>query len=105
MAKVASVKLGWKKSPSPDVVKTQVVVNLAGSETTVDLAAGVEEYVLDVAASTTGSFKVVSWDDEGNQTASETHSFKIGDLEAPLPATDLFHEVLSVRDVPDNPTP
>lgn len=99
MAKVADVRLGWTKSPSADVEKVQIVVTNAGTETTTELGPEVEEFMIVVQASSAVQFKVVTFDSEGNQATSAVYDFTLGDLEDPLPATDLFHEVVGVRDV------
>jgi hypothetical protein len=99
MAKVADVKLSWKKSPSADVKSVKIVVTNDGTETTTDLGAEVEEFMVVVAATKACSFKITTTDNEGLVATSVTYTFVLGDLEAPLPATDLKHEVVAVRDV------
>ncbi len=99
MAKVADVKLTWRKSPSSDITGIKVVVTNNGVETTTEGGPEVQELMVIVNASGSLSFKVVSLDSEGNEAVSETYTFSLGDLEAPLPATDLFHEIVAVRDV------
>lgn len=98
MPKVADVRLGWTKSPSADVSKVQVVVTNNGTESTVEGGPEVEELMVVVQPLGAVQFKVVTFDSEGNQATSETYAFTLGDLEAPLPATGLFHEVVGVRD-------
>lgn len=104
MAKVADVKLGWRKSVSADVAKVKIVVTNDGTETTTEGGPEVEEIQIVVKASTSVQFKVVTIDTEGYEATSELYSFTLGDLVPPQPATDLFHQVLSVRDE-DAPTP
>lgn len=99
MAKVADVMLSWTKSPSADVNKVSVVVNNNGTETTVDFGPEVESFAIVVSASASVNFKVVVTDSEGQTATSTTYGFVLGDLEAPLPATNLSHEVIAVRDV------
>ncbi len=98
MAKVADVRLSWVKSPTIDVTKVQVVVTNDGTETTTEFGPEVQELVIVVKASTTVQFKVVVTDSEGQVATSSTYTFTLGDLEAPLPATDLKHTILAVRD-------
>ncbi len=102
---VADVKLSWKKSTSADVSKIQIVVTNDGTETTTEGGPEVEELMIVVAASKSCQFKVVTFDSEGLQSTSSTYSFTLGDLTAPSPATDLFHEVVGVRDLDAPPTP
>ena len=99
MAKVADVKLSWKKSVSADVAKVAVVVTLDGQTTTTEYGPEVEEVVVTLAAGKSGSFHVVAIDSEGLRSMSLTHDWTLGDLEAPQPATALAHEVVAVRDV------
>jgi hypothetical protein len=102
MAKrVADVKLSWAKSPSADVSGVKVVVTNDGSETTTDFGPEVEELLIVVAATKSVQFKVVVTDSEGLTATSETYTFTLGDLEAPQPATNLRHEVVAIREVPD----
>lgn len=102
--KVADVKLGWTKSPSADVSKIQIVVINDGVTTTSEGGPEVESLQIVVQASKAVQFKVVTFDSEGLQSTSETYTFTLGDLEAPLPATSLFHEVVGVRDVAAPPS-
>jgi hypothetical protein len=99
MAKVADVKLGWTKSPSSDVDSVEIVVINDGTETTTELGPEVQDFQIVVSASKSVQFSIKTYDSEGNMATSETYSFTLGDLEAPLPATGLFHEVLGVREV------
>lgn len=106
MAKVADIRLGWTRSPSTDVTKQVVLVTIDGAETTAEVGPDIQEWMITVNASKSVQFKVDSYDSEGNHTVSEVYSFVLGDLEAPQPATGLFHEVVAVRDEsPVTPTP
>lgn len=96
--KIATVKLGWTRSVSPDVTSRQIVITKDGEQTTIDVGAEVSEYVLEVEASKSVTFHTTVFDSEGNSTSMESYSFTLGDLEAPQPDTNPFHEVLSVRD-------
>lgn len=100
MSKVADVKLTWKKSPSLDIASQVIVLSVNGvSETDIELSPGLESYTGEFQANSTVTFSISSFDSEGNVAASESHTFQIGDLELPLPATDLFHEFVGVREV------
>jgi hypothetical protein len=101
MAKVADVKLKWMKSVSSGITKVAITVINDGTTTSAELGAEVESFMIEVKANGVVSFFVDTFDDEGNKTTSATYSFSVGDLEAPLPATDLGHEIVGVRDVPD----
>jgi hypothetical protein len=101
--KVADVKLFWVKSPSADVDHIEVVVTNNGVTTTTVRSADVEDFMIEVQARGSVSFRIDTYDSEGNKTSSETYTFTLGDLEAPLPATGLGHVVTGVRDVPDAP--
>ncbi len=102
--KVADVKLSWKKSVSADVGKIDIKVTINGNETSTELGPEVESFMIEVAALGVVSFLIVTHDTEGNQATSEAYTFSLGDLEAPQPATDLFHEIVGIRDVPTEPT-
>ena len=102
MKKVADVRLGWKKSPSADVSEVQVTLVKNGSTSTVKFGPEVEEYVVTLEAGAAVRFQVVVKDDEGLVSESEVHDFTLGNLEKPAPATDLFHEILAIREVPDD---
>lgn len=103
--KVADVKIGWIASVSTDVVKSILSVSIDGAEpTTSELTPEVVSAVIEVKAQSSVVFSVTTVDAEGLQSVSETYTFTLGDLEAPQPVTGLFHEVVAVRDVPDEPT-
>jgi hypothetical protein len=98
--KVADVKLGWRPSVSSDVVKQVASVSIDGAEpTTFEVGPEVDSVMIEVKAVSTVVFSVVSTDTEGNSAVSEQYTFTVGDLEAPQPATELFHEIIGVRDV------
>jgi hypothetical protein len=98
MAKVADVKLGWTKSPSADVSKVEISVTINGAETKTEIDPAAESFMVVVRAGGVVSFTIATFDSEGNQATSEVYTFTLGDLESPLPATNLFHEVVGVRD-------
>lgn len=101
MSKIASVKLSWAKSKSPDVVKTTLSVAIDGQAATVTgLGPEVESVVIDVNAKSSVVFSVTVTDSEGLSVVSENYTFTLGDLEAPLPATNLFHEVVAILEEP-----
>lgn len=100
MMKVADVKLSWKPSVSPDVVKQVASVSIDSAEpTTFEVGPEVDSVMIEVKAISTVVFFVTSTDAEGNSAVSEQYTFTIGDLEAPQPATTLFHEIVGVREV------
>lgn len=102
MGKVADVKLSWSPSVSAGVLKQVAKVAIDGAEpTTFEVGPEVESVVVEVKASSNVVFWVETTDDENLTSVSEQYTFQIKDLEAPLPATNLFHEILGVRDVAD----
>lgn len=104
MGKVADVKMTWKPSVSTDIKEQTVVVVVDGLEKlNSTLAPEVEEVMIEVAASSSVIFYVLTVDTEGNSTQSENYTFTLGDLQAPQPATLLGHEIVAIRDVPDAP--
>lgn len=98
MPKIANVKLSWTRSPSADVASRKIVITKNGEETTLEFGPEVSDYTLDVPAMGSLQFKTIVLDSEGKTATSETYSFTLGDLEDPVPDTNLFHEILSVRD-------
>lgn len=96
--KVADVKLSWKKSVSADIDRVEILVTVNGTETKTDLTSEVEEFMIEVAASGSAQFQIITFDKEGSQSSSVIYSFTLGDLEPPQPATDLTHQVVAVRD-------
>jgi len=104
MPKIADVRLLWKKSPSLDIekVKLHIFVN-EGPEIINELSPEIESFLIVVPASNQAKFKVESLDSEGNVAMSEEYLFGIGDLELPLPATELGHKVEAIRDVTETP--
>lgn len=103
--KVADVKLSWSKSPSADVSKVQVVLVNDGVTTKTDFGPEVESYQIVVQARKSVQYSVITIDSEGLQATSVLYTFTLGDLENPLPATNLTHEVVGIRDVPDGGPP
>lgn len=104
--KVADVNLFWTRSVSDDVASQRIVVNLDGTETVnSELPPELESFQLEVKASSSVVFTVYTTDTEGNEVASESYTFRLGNLDLPQPATNLGHEVTGVREVPDEPIP
>lgn len=99
MAKIAVVKHTWTKSPSSDVTKVVAVLTIDGATTRTEYGPEVESFTVDVNAGSTVSFLIETYDGEGHMTASESHYYVLPDMVAPLPATNLAHEILSIRDV------
>jgi hypothetical protein len=103
MAKLANIDLTWKKSPSPGIVKTEIFITVDGQENSVTLDPLAESFRVQIKADTNASFKIVNTDDEGLTVTSLTYDFRVGDLTAPLPATELSHTIVSIED--DSPPP
>lgn len=99
--KRADVKLFWTKSPSADVDRVELAVTIDGTEQVYNLGSEVQELMIEVDAGKSVSFRVDTFDAEGNKAQSSVATFTLGDLEAPLPATGLGYEVTAVRDVPE----
>lgn len=94
----AKFLLGWTPSISSDIVEQQVKIVIDGAEQTVSYGRDVEEHTIDVAANSSVLFSVDSLDAEGNVASSVSHSFSVGDLVDPQPATDLFHRMVQKYD-------
>lgn len=98
MGKVADVRLFWKRSVSPDATKVKLRLNVNGQETVTELGKDVESFQLVVQSSSVVSFSVETMDSDGQVATSTLYTFSTGDLESPLPATDLGHEILGIRE-------
>lgn len=98
MPKIATIKSRWKRSPSSDIVKAKVVFTMDGLSTTTDVDPSVEEFVFEAAANSSFQVRIDSYDSDDLIASSQTVSRTLGDLEGPLPATDLTLEIISVRD-------
>lgn len=97
MAVVADVKFSWVGSPSSDVVSQTARLSKASGEVVVEqvLDVSVTEVVLvGLEQKTDYVFTVVVTD--GTQDAASSIQLNLGDLEAPLPASDLTYSVVSV---------
>jgi hypothetical protein len=104
--RVADVKLTWRKSPSQDLKSQKMILTIDGTETTSEFGPDVEEVMIVVKPAQTFTFQVVTTDSEGLEATSVSYTFTVGDLETPLPATDLAHVIVAIRDEPDpEPTP
>lgn len=99
MGKVADIRLGWKKSASADVVRVKIVTRIDGMESNVETEnPDVQEIRVTARPGSALQFQVFVTDSEGNTTPSTIYDHVFGDFEAPQPATDLFHEVLAIRE-------
>jgi hypothetical protein len=96
--KIATIKCKWKRSPTSDVVRVDLVLTINGDETVTQLGPDVEDFVLEAVANSSYTFRIDTFDSDDQKTSSQTHSRTIGDLELPLPATDLTSEIIAVRD-------
>lgn len=96
--KVADIRLGWKRSVSVDLLKQVLHLTVDGTTTTAELGPEVQEYAITVQAQKSVQFQVESIDTEERVTMSMLYDFTLGDLEDPQPATDLFHEIIGIRD-------
>ena len=83
----AKFLLGWTPSISNDIVEQRVNIVTDGASQTVSYGRDVEEHTIDVAANSSVLFTVDSIDAEGNVATSVSHSFSVGDLVDPQPAT------------------
>lgn len=100
--KVASVLLFWVRSPSIDVESQRVEVVVDGvQQSGAEFGPEVENMTIDVKASQIVTFKVITTDSGGLSTVSTSYTINLGDLEAPLPATGLGHEVMGIREEDD----
>lgn len=100
--KVADVKLSWSPSVSAGIIRQVAKVAIDGAEpTALEVGPEVESVVIEVKASSSVVFWVETTDDENFTVISEQYTFQVKDLDSPLPATNLFHEIIAVRDLVD----
>lgn len=98
MAKIATVKLTWLRSPSSDAASVEIRTTVNGNTTTIEGPITQESFTLECEPNSSVTFSVITFDSEGLATESESHSFVLGDLDAPLPATALNHEIVSIHE-------
>lgn len=94
---VADVKFSWVGSPSGDVVSQTAKLAKASGEVVVEqvLDVSVTELVLvGLEQKTDYIFSVTVTD--GTQDATSSIQLNLGDLEAPLPVSDLKYTVVNV---------
>ena|SRR5215218_5266843 len=96
--KIATVKFEWDDSVSTDIETVEFVLIIAGTEQSTIIDRGVKEFVVDINANTSGTFKIIYTDKEGLVAVSMVATFTIGDLEKPLPATNLRWSIIGVHD-------
>lgn len=103
--KVADVNLFWTRSVSDKVLSQTVIVTVDGEEKIHStVPPEIETVSIRVKALQTVQFKVLTEDEDG-VTESELYTFRTSNLDAPLPATNLGHTVVAIRDVPDEEIP
>jgi hypothetical protein len=107
---VADVKLKWSPSPSGDITKQVVEVVIDGTPALEsEVSPEITNIIVEVKASQSVIFRVHTTgkavNGEDKTVVSEQYTFQVGDLEDPLPAFGLGHEVVAVRDVPDEEVP
>lgn len=94
----ASIRLFWTRSASADIASRKITITKNGETTVLEVGPEVNEYVLDVDASSSVVFLTEVTDSEGRTATSEAYSFTVGDLVPPQPDTGLGHEVLAVSE-------
>lgn len=104
MRKVADSRFSWSKSPTSGIVRAEFVLAIDGMSTTVvELETPEREsYDVTLEAKSNGTFSIKSYKADGQVATSEQWTFNVGDLEAPLPATNGAFTILNVREVPDD---
>lgn len=102
---LAKIRLKWKRSVSDGPLTRKLTITNDGETVTVDVPIEVEEYMIEVKASKTFSFKTEVTDDEGLVTSSTLFTATLGDLVAPQPDTDLGFEIVEIVDDSIPPVP
>lgn len=97
----ARVKLFWTLSPSPDVAKREIEVSTAAGTIVAEVPLGVNEFLYTAESDSTLVFKTRVYDSANNVAESQSFTFVVPDLEAPLPDTELGATILEV--IPDEP--
>ncbi len=99
--KVADIKLSWQSSVTP-INSRKIIITKNGETETIDVPLEITAYMLVVPALGVVSFQTIVTDEDGS-SASELYTFSVGDLELPQPDTNLFHEIIGVRDEEETP--
>lgn len=98
--RVADILFQWTPSPSGDVVaqKMRSTIN-SEPEVVRDFPQGLSQFIYQgIPANCTFTWRIESIDSEGKSVLSAPESFQLGDLQDPFPATNLSHEIQTVRD-------
>jgi len=100
--KVATVRLSWLTSVSPDVTAQRLKVSHVAGEVIVEetLDANVDSYLFDVPEKSNIICLLVATDGT-NDSEPATLTEYIPDLSPPLAPTGLWLEIVDVYDVPD----
>jgi hypothetical protein len=97
---IADVKFSWVASPSTDVVSQTAKLAKASGEVVVEQVLDVsvtEVTLVGLEQKTDYVFTVTVTD--GTQDAASSIQLNLGDLEAPLPVSDIKYSVLNVYNV------
>lgn len=98
MGKRVNVTFKWTPSPSTDLVKRILTIQINDDVQTIELPPTAVETIAKVPAGANVSFHTQVIDNEGLEGTSVNTTFTVGDLVAPLPDTDLTFEFGTVED-------
>lgn len=96
--KSARIRFTWKKSPSSDITSTTVVLTTNENVQLTELGPEIGQFDVVIKSNSDVKLQIKSTDSEGNEVMSSELSFHLGDLELPLPATELAYTILEVID-------
>jgi hypothetical protein len=100
--KVADLLISWTKSPSV-IVSRDIVVTIDGTNTTYNVGPEVNNFAISASANSSISVFTTVKDALGQTVSSETATFQVPDLTAPLPDTDVAVAITGTHDEPDVP--
>jgi len=109
--KSCDVLFEWDRSVSTEIDRVEVSITVDGVTTKTTYPEEVQSFQMRIFAGSGGSFQVITYSPDGIPVMSEVHTFSIGTLELPQPATNLRHKIINVIDdteptpTPPEPTP
>lgn len=100
--KIADLLISWTNTPSV-IVSRDIVVTIDGASTTYNVGPEVGNFSISAQANSSIQVFTTVKDALGQTVSSETATFQVPDLTAPLPDTNLLIEITGTHD--DTPPP
>lgn len=101
MMKVGDVVLTWAPDPANDIVSVKLTITVNGTvQTTQMLAPNITSFTTTVKANSTVNAKFEVTDRDGLVATTE-YNFPVNDLETPTGVSNVSHQIINIREVPD----